>query len=308
MGKRLNSWMLVLLVAAGAAVVYGVLVLYRMGADLSVADLLRRMPDANALTLHVDLRAIRAAGMGGLLEGSAVAEEEDYRRFVRESGFDWTRDLDAVTATKSGDDWFLFVRGSFDMEKVRNFVLARGGSCKNGYCDVAGATPGRRVSYFPVSSSLLALATSKGHMAVYRLTEKRKTDWAGGVPEGSAWVSFNGSFLAGDPALPSGGRLFGKVLSETERTTFSVVPGTGGLELAMRAISKDAAGAENVKAQLEGVTKEFKGYFDRMGQASQPDDLSGLLLNGKFAVAGNEVSGRWPLHPNLLKKLAGGSL
>ena len=108
MGKRLNSWMLVLLVAAGAAVVYGVLVLYRMGADLSVADLLRRMPDANALTLHVDLRAIRAAGMGGLLEGSAVAEEEDYRRFVRESGFDWTRDLDAVTATKGGDDWFLF--------------------------------------------------------------------------------------------------------------------------------------------------------------------------------------------------------
>ena len=65
---------------------------------------------------------------------------------------------------------------------------------------------------------------------------------------------------------------------------------------------------ENVKAQLEGVTKEFKGYFDRMGQASQPDDLSGLLLSGKFAVTGNEVSGRWPLHPNLLKKLAGGAL
>ena len=108
--------------------------------------------------------------------------------------------------------------------------------------------------------------------------------------------------------MPSGGRLFGKVLSETERTTFSVVAGTGGLELAMRAISKDAAGAENVKSQLEGVTKEFKGYFERMGQASQPDDLSGLLLSGKFAVTGNEVSGRWPLHPNLLKKLAGGAL
>ena len=300
--------MLVLLVAAGAAAVYGILVLYRMGADLSVADLLRRMPDTNALTLHVDLQAIRASGMGGLLEGSTVAEEEDYRRFVRESGFDWTRDLDAVTATKSGDEWYLFIRGRFDMEKVRNFAQARGGSCKNGYCDVAGATPGRRVSYFPVSSNLLALATSKGQMAVYRLVQKRKTDWAGGVPEGPAWVSFTGSVLAGDPALPSGGRLFGKVLSETERTTFSVVAGTGGLELAMRALSKDAAGAENVRAQLEGVTKEFKGYFERMGQASQPDDLSGLLLSGKFAATGNEVSGRWPLHPNLLKKLAGGSL
>ena len=108
--------------------------------------------------------------------------------------------------------------------------------------------------------------------------------------------------------MPSGGRLFGKVLSETERTTFSVVAGTGGLELSMRAFSKSPEAAENVKAQLEGVTKEFKGYFDRLGQAARPDDLSGLLLSGKFAVTGNEVSGRWPLHPDLLKKLAGGSL
>lgn len=308
MGKRFHSWLLVLLVAAGAAALYGVLVIYRMGADPSVGDLLRRMPDSNALTLHVDLRAIRASGMGGLLEGSPVAEEEDYRRFVRESGFDWTRDLDAVTATKTGDDWYLFIRGRFDMEKVRNFALARGGSCKNGYCGVVGATPGRHVSYFPLTSNVLALATSKGQMMVYRLIQKGKTDWPGGVPQGPAWVSFNGSILAGDPALPSGGRLFGKVLSETERTTFSVTAGTGGLELTMRAINKSPAAAENVKAQLEGVTKEFKGYFDRLGQASRPDDLSGLLLSGKFAVTGNEVSGRWPLHPDLLKKLAGGSL
>ncbi len=308
MGKRLNSWMLVLLAAAGAAAIYGVLVMYRMGADPSVADLLRRMPDTNALTLHVDLKAIRASGMGGLLEGSAVAEEGDYRRFVAESGFDWTRDLDAVTATKAGNDWYLFIRGRFDMERVRNFALARGGACRNGFCEVAGATPGRRVSYFPVTSNLLALATSKGQMSVSRLVQKRKTDWTGGVPEGSAWVSFNGSVLAGDPALPSGGRLFGKVLSETERTTFSVVAGTGGLELSMRAFTKSPGAAENVKSQLEGVTKEFKGYFDRMGQPSRPDDLSGLLLSGQFAVTGNEVSGRWPLHPDLLKKLAGGSL
>lgn len=308
MGTRLKSWMLVLLVAAGAAAIYGVLILYRMGADPSVADLLRRLPETNALTLHVDLRAIRASGMGSLLEGSAVAEEADYRRFVRESGFDWTRDLDAVTATKAGDDWYLFIRGRFDMEKVRNFALARGGACKNGYCEVAGATPGRRVSYFPVTADVLALATSKAQMAVTRMVQKRKTDWTGGVPEGPAWVSFNGSVLAGDPALPSGGRLFGKVLAETERTTFSVAGGAGGLELKMRAFSPTAAGAENVKAQLEGVTKEFKSYFERVGQASRPDDLSGLLLSGQFAVTGTEVTGRWPLHADLLKKLAGGSL
>jgi hypothetical protein len=300
--------MLMLLAAAGTAAIYGVLVLHRMGADPSLADILRRLPEKNAVTIHVDLAAIRAAGMASVLEGAAVAEEPDYRRFVAESGFDWKRDLDAVTATKAGGDWYFFVRGRFDMEKLRGFALARNGICKNGVCDVAGATPGRRVSFYPMTATMLVLATSKSTQAVYSVSEKKRTEWAGGVPEGPAWVSFNGSVLAGDPALPSGGRLFGKVLSETDRTSFSVTGGTGGLELKMRAICPSADGAGNVKAQLEGVTKEFKGYFERVGQASSPGDLSGLLLSGQFASAGNEVTGRWPISVALLQKLAGGEL
>ena len=80
------------------------------------------------------------------------------------------------------------------------------------------------------------------------------------------------------------------------------------MEVKMRAHSLDAPGAGNVKAQLEGVTKEFKGYFERMGQASSPADLSGLLLSGEFGVTGNETTGRWPVHTDFLKKLAGGEL
>ena len=48
---------------AGAAAIYGVLVLHRMSADPSLGDILRRLPDKNAVTIHVDLTAIRAASL-----------------------------------------------------------------------------------------------------------------------------------------------------------------------------------------------------------------------------------------------------
>ena len=306
--QRFSSWFLVLLAGAAAAGIYGIVVWSRWGGDPSLAEVLARLPDTNAVTLHIDVAAIRKAGMGELLAGTPVTEEPDYLRFVSESGFDWKTDLDAVTATRTGTDWYCFARGQFDMEKLRNFALSRGGMCRNGVCEVAGATPGRLISFYPVSSRTLALASSTTPMAIYRVQKKSKPEWPGGVPEGAAWVSFNGSVLVGDPALPAGGRLFGKVLSGADRTTFSVIGGAAGLEIRMRSHSADAAAAGNIKAQLEGVTTEFRRYFERVGQVSSSRDLSGLLLSGQFAVTGNEVTGRWPVHTEFLKKLAGGGL
>jgi hypothetical protein len=98
------------------------------------------------------------------------------------------------------------------------------------------------------------------------------------------------------------------VLAGAERTTFGVVAAGTGLELKMRSFNADAASAGNTKAQLEGVTTEFKRYFERLGQAASPADLSGLLLSGQFAVVGNEVTGRWPVRTEFLKKLASGEL
>lgn len=305
----MKPWVLVLLAVACAAGIGGLVVWNRQGANTPLDEILRHLPDQNALTIHVDVAAIREAGMADLLTGSTVAEEPDYRRFVSESGFDWKADLDAVTASKLGADWYLFVRGRFDMEKVRNYALSRGGTCRNGVCDVAGGTPGRRISFYPLSSRVLVLASSTSPAAVYNVYSRKGPEWTGGVPQGSAWVSFNGSVLAGDPSLPSGGRLFGKVLAETERTTFSVVGvGEQALELKMIAHSADPATAETIKAQLELVTSEFRKYFERLGQKASAGDLSGLLLSGQFAVSGSDVTGRWPLQPDFLKKLASGEL
>ena len=306
--QRISSWFLVLVAAIVAAGVCGLVVWNRWGRSPSLESLLSRLPDRNALTIHVNFAELRKAGLADLMAATPVAEDPDYLRFVTESGFDWKTDLDEVTATKTGDDWYSFAVGRFDLEKLRNYVVSRRGDCRNGICEVPGTTPGRLISFYPAGPRVLALASSKGHLAVYSLQRKANPAWVGGVPQGQAWVSFNGSILTGEPALPAGGRLFGKVLAETERTTFSIVPGASGLEVRMRAFCSDPAGAGNVKAQLEGVTKEFKAYFGRLGQTASPADLSGLLLSGEFGINGNEVTGRWPVHAEFLKKLASGGL
>ena len=303
-----KSWLMVLVAAGVAGAIYSLVIWNRGTNDPTLADLLRRVPERDALTIHVDLAAMRKAGFGELLEGSPIPEEADYRRFVTESGFDWKTDLDAVTATRHKDDWYLFVRGRFDLERVRNFALVRGGQCRNGVCEVAGATPGRLVSFFPLTPQVLAVATSTTPVAVHALG-KRSADrpvWA--APEGPAWLSLNGSVLAGDPVLPSGGRLFGKVLAETERTSFWITGNGATMELRMRAVCRDDQHAGQLRAQLDGVTREFRKYFERVGQPASTADLSGLLLSGDFAATGNEVTGRWPLHMEFLRKLAAGAL
>lgn len=308
MKLRGNSWLLVLLAAGGAAIIYGVLVWSRLVSDPTLADILQRLPDRDAATVHVNVAALRGAGLGALLENSPVTEEPEYRRFVTESGFDWKTDLEAVTACKQGPHWYFFARGRFEMDKLRQYALSRGGECRNGICDAPGATVGKRVSFFPLSSRVLVLASSPAPWAVYNVKKKSGQAWTGGTPEGPIWISLNGGVLAGEPSLPAGGRLFGKVLSETERTNFTAAISPSGMELRMRAFCRDTACAENVKAQLEGVTREFKAYFDRLGQQARSDDLSGLLLAGQFASKGTEVTGRWPLSLGFLQKLAGGGL
>jgi len=304
---RGNYWLLLGVALLAAAAIYGLLV-WRRAATPGMAEVLRRLPEKDALTIHVDLSSMRKAGLGELLDGASVPEEPEYRRFVGEGGFDWKTDLDAVTVSRHKNEWYFLVSGRFDMDRLRQYALSRNGTCRNGVCDVAGVTPGRRISFYPIAPRMLAMASSTATGAVYALQQKSAPEWVGGVPEGPVWVSLNGSILKGDPALPSGGRLFGKVLADTDRTTFAVSAGMDGLSLTMKAHCPTPAEAESVRAQLDGVTTEFRKYFDRLGQKPSADDLSGLLLSGQFSASGLTVNGKWPLPLALLRKVAGGTL
>jgi hypothetical protein len=57
--------LLVLFAAIGAAGIYGIVVWNRWGADPTMEFVLGRLPSNNAVTLHVDLAAIRKSGKQG---------------------------------------------------------------------------------------------------------------------------------------------------------------------------------------------------------------------------------------------------
>ncbi len=293
------------LVVAGGGI-YGIARWWRLGPDPTTSELLRQLPQRNAVLFHVDISAIRSAGLMSTITSAGVTEDPEYLAFVKESGFDWRSDLDSVTGSQAGDDWFIFVKGRFDWAKLQNYAIARGGSCRNGVCDAPAVTPGRRISFYAKTSRVLGMATSKAPNAVYGMhgvlpgAELERAETA------PVWYSIPGPRLASAAALPNGSKLFAKALEQAKRATFGVHQTGNTLELVMRADCADSTSAASLQNQLSGVTAEFSKYFERLGQKPSSADLSGLILNGKFQLEGSSVQGRWPLSADFIRNLFGG--
>jgi hypothetical protein len=303
---RWNPLLLTLLVVALCVGAYLGVRAWRERADPSLrAHLSRIIPDSD-LVLYVDIAALRRAGLAGFLEGNAAVEEPEYRHFVTESGFDWTSDLDEVVAAQVRGSWHMLARGRFDWSKINAYMTARGAQCKNAVCDMPASTPGRRISMFPVSSSVMALASSQNHFEVYYLM-RSGSSWLT-PPPGPVWISLPASTLTKALELPAGSRLFAKALEGASRITVSLGVASSSPEVLLVAECRDPATAASLSSQLSGVTTEFRKYFERLGQQPNAGDLSGLLLAGQFATDGRIVTGRWPVAQLFLENLFGGKL
>lgn len=292
------------LVVAGGGI-YGIARWWRLGSDPSIVELLRQLPQRDAILFHVDVSAVRSAGLMGTITSAGMTEDPEYLAFVKESGFDWRSDLDSVTGSQTGEDWYLFAKGRFDWAKIQNYATARGGRCHNGVCDAPSVTPGRHISFYPKTSRILAMATSNSPNAVYNIHAPAgalELEHADGAP---VWYSISGQRLSAADKLPNGSKLFAKALGQAKRATFGVHQTGNTLELMMRADCNDAASATSLHNQLTGVTAEFSKYFENLGQKPSSADLSGLILNGKFQVEGTVIRGRWPLSADFVRNLFG---
>jgi len=292
------------LVVAGGGI-YGLARMWRLGSDPSIDELLAQLPQRNAILFHVDISAIRSAGLMSVVTSAGITEDPEYLAFVKESGFDWRTDLDTVTASQTGDDWYLFAKGRFDWSKIQNYAVNRGGKCYNGVCDAPAVTPGRRISFYPKTSRVLAMATSKLPNAVYGIHRPAPGAALVATEPHPVWYSIPGPRLSGAAALPNGSKLFAKALGEAKRVTFGVRQSGNALQLVMRADCADAAAASSLQNQLAGVTAEFGKYFERLGQKPSSADLSGLILNGTFQQEGAVIRGSWPLSADFVRNLFG---
>ncbi len=302
---RLAPWLVLLLLAGVCGGIIAGVAAYR-ARSASTAGLLRRLPAQNSVVLYIDFAALRQAGIMEMLTASTVAQEPEYRAFVEQTAFDYTRDLDAALVSFGSTGTFFFLRGRFDWKNLNNYTIKQGGTCTNAFCRVEGSTAERKISYFPLRRDIMALAVSADEWAALLLQTRRPEPELTAIPEDPVWSIIGPEALKKKESLPPGTRMFASALEGAERIVLSLGPEGEALRLRLDVTCRDVAAAVDLATQLTAITQQLRSLILREDQQPNPNDLSGVLTAGTFASEGRRVTGRWPIQRSFLETLAGG--
>jgi hypothetical protein len=185
MKKRTSIGLAAVVVVLGAAVFFG----YRNWGVPSAS------PRQEMLTLMpADASAVLFADFGGLRHAPIIAQlyawapkpqaDADYAQFVKETGFDFERDLEriAIAVEKRGRDYTLFaiLDGNFDRQKISTYALRDGSIARTGGREIFSvhvSGTARKISFAFLKSGQIAL-TSDFNLAVFLDAKKRPEDVA----------------------------------------------------------------------------------------------------------------------------------
>lgn len=272
----------------------------------SAAELIPYLPPADAAVMYVDVAALRVSGVLDMLAGSQLAEEPEYQAFVRDTGFDYRKDLNTVLLSFQEKGTFLVLSGRFDWKAIHNYVSRQGGTCVNGLCRVSGSTPQRRISFYKLKRDLMAMAVSSDEFAASLITHHERVPQFE-TPSEPVWVSVPASAIRKE-GLPAGTRTFASALEGAER--FSLALGSNGerFEILLRVTCRNAEEASALRDQLEKATTVLRNFIARENQKPNPNDLSGVLTAGVFSQEDRRVLGRWPMERSFLQSVTGGQL
>ena len=304
MSQKPRAWLIVVGIAAVCGVsVWGV-VWYR-SRSLTTAALLRRMPAEDALVAYIDFGELRRGGVLKLLDGSKAGEDAEYQSFVRQSQFDYKKDLDEAIVAFAPTGRFLLLKGRFDWKSLRAYVESQNGRCINAFCRMTGSTPERRISFFPVRSNLMALAVSPDESAALRL-ESAVSGPDPQVPAAPVWLSIPTSVLKSSDSLPAGTRVFARGMERAETVTLAFAPEGQGLVARLDVRCRDERDAADLASQLTRTTSLLRETMERERQKPNPADLSGVLTSGSFRNDGRRVLGYWPIERAFVQNMLGG--
>jgi hypothetical protein len=269
------------------------------------SELLSLLPEADATVFFADAARLRAAGYLKLLEGPARNQEKEYTGFVRETGFDYTRDLSTVAGSMRGEQIWLVLRGRFDWDRLREYMRAHGATCAGGLCGMATRTGGgRALSLRAIQPDVLALAVSADAAAAERIRPHESAlVQASPAP---VWLRPARSALANPAQLPLAFRIFAISLQSADSVVLTLEPSqTSGSAFAIGidAVFVNQATAETARDQLERSTNLLKLELRRRQQQPDPRDFEWLLTAGKFQVTHEHLAGSWPVSEKLLASL-----
>ncbi len=297
---RLHPALVVALVVTACATTILGLAYSRSRRTATLQGLVSFLPDRDGTVLAMDIGRLRRAGLLSAVAGSGVAQEPEYVAFVQDTGFDYAADLDQLTAWFGPGSVCMLLRGRFDWDRLRQYAAKQGGTCQNSFCRMEGSTPQRRISFFPLSRSVMALAVGPDEWAATALTGQKPLRQAMLAPDRAAWLLLSPAVLKDSASLPSGTRLFAKAVEGAERVMLSLQESSAGIAIELDVACRSAEDADTLAFQLRGVTELLKKLIAREDQTPSGSDLSGVLAAGVFNRVDTRVLGRWPVRREFL--------
>ncbi|MBV9155428.1 MAG: hypothetical protein JO097_04150 [Acidobacteriaceae bacterium] len=302
---RLKPWLFLALLALGTALLLFGIYFYRHRFVRSDADMLALLPHNPGSTIFfVDVKTLRRTGVLGLLAGSKRAEESDYRDFVTQTRFDYTKSVDTIAGSADQAGFFLLVRGRFDWTKLRGYTLAHGGACKQSSCAVPATKPGHWISFTAIQPDVAGVALSSNATSAERLRSPRRGVIPRPMPAEPVWVDVSPALLKNPLALPTLLRIFAISIQSADAVRLSLGPAVQGsaaiFNLRLDAQCPNVAMAEAIRNQLQIETKMLSLELAREHRQPNSADLTGLMTSGMFESAGKRVTGRWPIRKELL--------
>lgn len=304
---RLPPWAFLLVLAVVIAAFLFALDFYRHRLVRSDSDLVRLLPAKDASLFFANFVVLRQAGMMPLLAGAKPAAEQDYAKFVRQTRFDFTKDIDALAAAIDQGHIFFAARGRFEWDKLQNYVTEHGGEClSDGYCSIQTSRPGRWASLRPIQPDVIALAVSPNRSAVQSIGSQQRPNKQP-VPQAPVWVKVSQDVLKNPIDIPLPLRIFAITLQSAGPVILSLGPAEGNtqaaFEIRLDAACPNSVTADTIRNQLGLQTKLLKLELARERERPNPADLTGLLTAGSFQVVNRHVIGVWPVRSELLKTL-----
>lgn len=278
---------------------------YRHRFVRSHADMVALLPQGDWTLFFADFGLLRRAGILQALSGSKASEDAEYRQFVQDTGFDYTRDVESLAGASDGSQVFFIVRGRFDWSRLRRYATTHGGACHGDFCNVPTTRPGRWASFLPVQGNVIGLAVSADKTAAYQLSPRRDRT-VPPIPAQPVWVKVAHRVLEHPEGLPVVVRLFAISLAPADSVLLSLGP-SGNAEapysLELDAECATKARASVVIGQMQTETKMLQAELAREHQPISRSDLTGLLASGAFLQKDNRVVGKWPVYRQLLASL-----
>jgi hypothetical protein len=298
--KTRAQLLLVLLLIVCAGSVVGV-IWYR-SRPIPLDSQLLRLPAKDAVLLFVDFAELRRVGLLGFLAGSKAAQDADYQKFVRETGFDYQQDLNTALIAFGPRSNYMLIGGNLDWPKLRSYAQSQGGQCYAAICSMAGSTPERRISYLPLQTRLMALAVGPNANAATAMA-RAGSGPAPEHPKAPVWLSVAGATLRSDQNMPAGTRMFARAVEQAERISLALVPQSDRLEARLSVRCRSNSEASAIAAELTRITGLLRDLIEREHQKPNSADFSGVLTSGTFRAEGVEVLGYWPIERAFLEGL-----